>query len=714
MASTPSKATACRKVRVVAKIRDFTGSETENSTDSPWISVNKPSGEASNSVTISFRDQPGSRKEYYDIDYCYEQNEDNDLIFSREIKPLILRVFEGCNPTIITCGAKGSGKTYVIQGSDEKPGLATLAMAEILSMAEKNGKSIAISFYEVYQEHVHDLLDPKQPEVLVLEDKGKIQYKGLSQVTIKSITEFHKLYLSWCDSRKSVQKMANELPHKSHKGLIVHVLSPSENGDTHLVGKMNFVDLAGYKDARRKSVDSLNLVESTKLNKSIYAVYNVVYSLNVNENHVPYRESKLTRMLKDSLSGMNRILMITCLNPSFCQDSVYMLSLASRSCQGINRVTDSTKKVKNSTRPLVPSSQKSRLPGSVFTTMKKHPASQLHFSENKASGMAFTMKGRKLFDEASHQTKSEKGKSISNNTNVTMLSEVATFSCADVVVTLKQQEEGKSISNHTNVMVLSEVENPLAVTLKDKEPTSIMEKNILIHSHEAFSFPNSSAMETTIPNKDVLASEIALHGGKHHDQVTSGVNSTNVSSFTGEGHSINKENQSIMVNKGVSPPISARLRELSNNLKSLCSSTPLHKKLPEAIDVSFYGQVSTDNILEPKTPTTEQSMRVYDRLEVANVSSPWETLSMRSSGMKNSLVQEYIKFLNTANKEDLKRLKGIGEKRATYILQLREESPEPFKSLDDLKEVGLSAKQIKGIMKKEAAELFNEPIYHKC
>lgn len=89
-----------------------------------------------------------------------------------------------------------------------------------------------------------------------------------------------------------------------------------------------------------------------------------------------------------------------------------------------------------------------------------------------------------------------------------------------------------------------------------------------------------------------------------------------------------------MVNKGVSPPISARLRELSNNLKSLCSSTPLHKKLPEAIDVSFYGQVSTDNILEPKTPTTEQSMRVYDRLEVANVSSPWETLSMRSSGMK--------------------------------------------------------------------------------
>lgn len=66
------------------------------------------------------------------------------------------------------------------------------------------------------------------------------------QVPIKSITEFHKLYLSWCDSRKSVQKVANELPRRSHKGLIVHVLSPNENGDTHLVGKMNFIDLAGF------------------------------------------------------------------------------------------------------------------------------------------------------------------------------------------------------------------------------------------------------------------------------------------------------------------------------------------------------------------------------------------------------------------------------------------------------------------------------------
>ena len=73
----------------------------------------------------------------------------------------------------------------ILKGSDEKPGLATLAIAEILSMAEQNGNLVTISFYEVYQEHVYDLLDPKQPTVSILEDKGKIQHKGLSQASHK-------------------------------------------------------------------------------------------------------------------------------------------------------------------------------------------------------------------------------------------------------------------------------------------------------------------------------------------------------------------------------------------------------------------------------------------------------------------------------------------------------------------------------------------------
>ncbi|GMY39579.1 kinesin-like protein KIN-10C isoform X2 [Fagus crenata] len=261
MASTPSgqpdrtKPTTTRKVRVVAKIRGFTDSD---SSTTPWISVNKPNGEASESVTVSFRDQSGR------VVNCTDLVEYNTIGFS-----------------------------------------------------------------------------------------------------------------------------------------VVHLVSLSKNADVRLVSKMNFVDLAGYEDARRKSVDGLNLVECTKINKSIYAIHNVVYSLNANESHIPYRESKLTHMLKDSLGGMSRILMITCLNPSFCQDSVNMISLASRTCPVINpAVTDTTRKAKSSTRPMVlPSSdKKNRLPGSVSSTVKKHTASQVLFSEKKTNCVSSSHKVRAFWN----------------------------------------------------------------------------------------------------------------------------------------------------------------------------------------------------------------------------------------------------------------------------------------------------------------------------
>lgn len=666
-----------KKVRVIAKIRGFAhpGAESAN-----WICIQKPNGEDSDSVTVSFGEQPSSHKESYKLDYCYEQNEDNDTIFAREVKPLISEVFDGFNATIVACGAKGSGKTRVIQGSDKEPGLAALAVDEILSISEKMGKSITISFYEIFQDHVYDLLDPKQLEVQILENgQGKIQLKGLSQVPVKSISEFQKLYISRHNSRKPVQKITMDLPRRSHKGLIINV-SPVSNDLP--AGKMNFVDLAGYEDIRRKSSEGLIFVENTKVNKSIYTLYNVVYALNANESHVPYRESKLTRMLQESLGWKSKILMLTCLNPSLCQDSIYMVSLASRCCQGINFiVSDTTKKTKRA-RPMLLSSHKNQLPRSVSTS-KTQFGNQMHSSMKKANGVASVMKGRKLFDEAIQLTKSEKmsqKKSSSSDiaSTIRSLVEEQESSVTIAIVDKDSSFDAEKESSAPNAMV-------------DEDLTSVEEKD---DSSLAIVYPQ----ETTESDKDSF-----LHTQENKVKVTPYADrSLKVLSLAEESQITDKENNHSLINKDMSPPLSERLQEISNNLKQLISSTPQCIEIPPKNDTSSNIQACAD-ILEPKTPDGT----MYEKWEITNMKSPWETFNMRSSGMKNSLVQEYLKLLNTGGKEDLKRLKGIGEKRANYILELREGSPKPFKNLDDLKDIGLSAKQIKGMMKKEIGGLFN-------
>ncbi|XWS61186.1 hypothetical protein CRYUN_Cryun07bG0103900 [Craigia yunnanensis] len=625
-----------RKARVIAKIKGFTDLEPESADEASgkWISVHKPKGDDSEIVTISFGDQSArnhcSRKESYELDYCYDRNEGNFLIFAREVNPLIEDVFNGHNATVIAYGARGSETTFLIQGSEKEPGLAVLAMTEILSMAEESGKLITISCYEFSRHHAYDLLDPERHEVLVWEDvaRGKIQLKGLSQVPVKTIQEFQKLYLSGQSSHKQPQKIMAE--HRSHKGLIFHVFRGNKS-DAFPLGKMNFVDLAGYEDGRRKSTDGVNLLENNKINKSIYALQNVVYALNANESHVPYRESKLTRILHDSLGGTNKILMVTCLNSSFCQDSLYMANLASLSCKGTNKIIpDSTKKTKSM----------ESLSLEIVSTIEHTIEEEVTFCK--------TYCGKELFRYFR-----------SNST-----------SCIEW-----KKEVSNDYTEPSSFQAFSAEESDLPV--------------------KAF-----CTEETKMPHKVNVTNE------DNRDEVTPNINSNaKAFSFVEADQPLDKENNFLLVNKNESPPISARLQELSNNLKLLFSSTPSCIEIPPKTDVSFDDQVSTE-ILEPKTP--EPSLPVNDKLEIADINcSPWKAFNARSSKMKNSLVDEYIRLLNTASKEDLKRLKGIGEKRATYILELREESLEPFKNLDDLKEIGLSAKQIKGMMRKEIGGLFN-------
>ncbi|ESQ31938.1 hypothetical protein EUTSA_v10005649mg, partial [Eutrema salsugineum] len=657
-------------VRVVARVNPSADPVSQASTNS--ISVHKPNGDESETVSISFGAQFAGSKDSYKLDYCYEENESTGLIITKEIKPLISTVFEGKDANVIAHGARCSGKTHLIQGSEREPGIAILAMTEMLSMAEERGESISVSIYEVSHETVYDILDREKRVVSVLEGaQGKIQLKGLSKVPVKSLSDFQDLYFGL----KKNQKLTSDPPLRSHKGVMIHVNTGNANSGS--LGRMNFLDMAGYEDSRKQN-SVVAPLEITRIDKSIYALQNVMYALNANESHVPYRESKLTRMLKDCLQGCNRTLLITCLHREFSQDSFYMLNLASRICLGSNRVmTSVTKKSHGIARSISSSSaaQRRQTPLAVSATSKQQTGLRGNVTERKTklNTSASAIKGRKLFAEATNSVncksnrrkmegKARMGVKKEISTSKVVLKVQASSSEEEVCSSFVVSDLQTSVAEEENSALdfsSSEVINSIDIsTINLQETTPIHEERF----SEATYCDEGTAGKAPIVEKD-----------EHNSAIAEDLNLVN------EGENLDKENNSLLANETSSPPLSLRLQELSNTLKSICK-TSNQPSAPEKYQTAL-SKLHVEEESENSDITAEaEELRTPEKSMPSNIAfSPWKTFSAHSSKLKNSAVGEYLKFLNTADKEDLKRLKGIGEKRATYIVELREESPEPFK-----------------------------------
>lgn len=236
-----------------------------------------------------------------------------------------------------------------MQGSDQLPGLMPLAMSNILSLSKRTGSTVAIYHYEIYLDKCYDLLDSKEKEVLIWNDKeGRIHLKGLAQIEVGSMVQFREIFSSAIQRRKVAQTSLNDVSSRSHGVLGITISTPSNDSvGTVVTGKLNLIDLAGSfrlkylfflflfrfltygsraidmwmlylislgnEDNRKTLNEGIRLQESAKINQSLFALSNVIYALNNNKPRIPYRESKLTRILQDSLGGTSRALMVACL-----------------------------------------------------------------------------------------------------------------------------------------------------------------------------------------------------------------------------------------------------------------------------------------------------------------------------------------------------------------------------------------------------------------
>uniref|UniRef100_A0A0A9AE70 Kinesin motor domain-containing protein n=1 Tax=Arundo donax TaxID=35708 RepID=A0A0A9AE70_ARUDO len=285
---------------------------------------------------VACRAPPPRKDCEYRLDCCYLMDDSYRHIFHSEVRPLVDATFRGSNACVVTCGA--TSKTHLITGSQDQPGLLTMAMEQILHFSNSNSALVSVSSYQVLQDnHVFDLLEPKNNEVLVLADAdGRTNLKGLSKVDVKSIEEFADLCYSNSNILKHATKASNQLQASGgHQGFIIYISRFDQQGKECIVSKMNFLDLAGYVDPRQKN--NGGGLALPNCNKSVYALMNVVQALNSKQSFIPYRQNKLTRILQDSLCKTNGAVLIACLDEISNLEAIPTLSLASRSSQVVNQ-----------------------------------------------------------------------------------------------------------------------------------------------------------------------------------------------------------------------------------------------------------------------------------------------------------------------------------------------------------------------------------------
>ncbi|XP_050214479.1 kinesin-like protein KIN-10B isoform X2 [Mercurialis annua] len=632
------------KVRVIVRVRPFLPQEITASNNQIPVITSSEIKDGESEVTVILQDPHSSRRECYQLDSFFGQ-EDNSItrIYEKEVKGLIPGVFEGYNATVFAYGATGSGKTYTMQGTDKLPGLMSLAMSTILSMCQGVGSKVEISYYEVYMDRCYDLLELKAKDISILDDKeGQTHLKGLSKVPVNSISEFQEVFSVGTQRRKVAHTGLNDASSRSHGVLVIGVSTPCSDGSgAVLTGKLNLIDLAGHfftylklilgnEDNRRTCNEGIRLQESAKINQSLFSLSNVIYALNNNKPRVPYRESKLTRILQDSLGGSSRALMIACLNPGEYQESVHTVSLAARSRHVSNFVTSAKKpetpKVKVDMEEKLRVWRESK--GKIMSAQKMGP----HGSPFPTSSI------KKLNYQSSVKAKVNSHQGNSNT-----------------------KERTKSV---TFINLTEGVQNSLLQSMQ----------SVAEDIREDFSV---DCMETVVQSTIDFPAEPLDKGHKM---------------------TAIEENNSM-----IASPVSEKLNKLESPLRKVL--TPINSN----INRFTHGEaVSTEKKFpvgyEPKTPITPFTLtRANDQF--AAEGTPLNKFHAMSATLKSSLVEEYIGLLNTASREELVEINGIGAKMAEYIVELREDSP--LKALSDLEKLGLSSKQAQNMFSKAARGIFD-------
>ena len=292
----------------------------------------------------------------FTFDHVYGIESTQREVYEISAKSAVKSALQGYNATIMAYGQTGTGKTYTMEGTrhgDER-GIIPRAIEDMFTyiendMSTSNQKKYLVraSYLQIYNEVISDLLKPERTNLVIREDKRRgVFVEGLSEWVVRTPQEIYGLMERGAAQRATGSTKLNELSSRSHAAFMIiaensvidysHESNAVDGGandrqssmhQSFKVGKLNLVDLAGSERVRITGATGRRLEESKKINQSLSALLNVISALTETKprQHIPYRDSKLTRILEDSLGGNCKTTMMAMISPA---QEAYLESLS--------------------------------------------------------------------------------------------------------------------------------------------------------------------------------------------------------------------------------------------------------------------------------------------------------------------------------------------------------------------------------------------------
>ncbi|KAL4758390.1 putative kinesin family protein (BimC) [Aspergillus foveolatus] len=269
----------------------------------------------------------------YTFDKVFSAAADQITVYEDVVLPIVTEMLAGYNCTIFAYGQTGTGKTYTMSGDmtdtlgilSDNAGIIPRVLYSLFAKLADTESTVKCSFIELYNEELRDLLSAEEnPKLKIYDNEQKKGHmstlvQGMEETYIDSATAGIKLLQQGSHKRQVAATKCNDLSSRSHTvfTITVNIKRTTESGEEYVCpGKLNLVDLAGSENIGRSGAENKRATEAGLINKSLLTLGRVINALVDKSQHIPYRESKLTRLLQDSLGGRTKTCIIATISPA--------------------------------------------------------------------------------------------------------------------------------------------------------------------------------------------------------------------------------------------------------------------------------------------------------------------------------------------------------------------------------------------------------------